>query len=62
MAGKMGAFVVLYLVNVALAERMGVFVVAWMDGAADLEQWHLQVGTQEQMNQERTPAGAVQRE
>lgn len=33
-------------------------MVAWKDGAADLEQWHSQVGTQEQMKWEGTPAGA----
>lgn len=39
---------------------MGAFAVAWNDGAADLEQWHSQVGNREQMKQECTPAGAVQ--
>lgn len=36
------------------------FVVAWNDGALDLEQWCSKVGNQEQMKQEDTPAGAVQ--
>lgn len=35
-------------------------MVAWNDAAADLEQWHSQVGTQEQMKQEDIPAEAVQ--
>lgn len=35
-------------------------MVAWNDGAADLEQWHSQAGNQEHMKQENTSAGAVQ--
>lgn len=35
-------------------------MVARNDGAADLEQWHSQVGNQEQMKQEGIPAVAGQ--